>query len=91
MNSWSNSFLTPTTPTRRKVFISHYHRHQNETKAGNIGCYARYYHYPQSKEELRGWIEDAYEARKSRAHLSSNPHDTMMGYNSRCRVCQVIH
>ncbi len=34
--------------------------------------YARYYYYPTSAGELRSWIEDAYQARTSRAHLINN-------------------
>lgn len=54
-------------------------------------CYARFYRYPQSKVELREWIEDAFKARSSRSHLIKNKHDTMMGYNARCQVCSVTH
>ncbi len=34
--------------------------------------YARYYYYPASEPSLRGWIEDAVQARTSRAHLVDN-------------------
>jgi hypothetical protein len=34
--------------------------------------YARWYVYPGSKSTLRAWIEDAYSARTSRAHLIVN-------------------
>ncbi len=57
----------------------------------NLNCYARFYRYPQSKDELRTWIEDAYAARSQRANFIRNKHDTMMGYNARCQVCQVTH
>jgi hypothetical protein len=57
----------------------------------NQNCYARCYRYPTSKDELRGWIEDAYSARTTRSTLIRNSHDTMMGYNAKCRVCGVTH
>lgn len=57
----------------------------------NADCYAKYYRYPRSKEELRGWIEDAYFARRTRASLIRNSHASMMGYNIKCRVCQITH
>lgn len=40
--------------------------------AGNDLGYARYWAYPSSAAQLRGWIEDAYNARSSRAHLIDN-------------------
>jgi hypothetical protein len=57
----------------------------------NLNCYARFYRYPQSKEELRSWIEDAFVARSQRSNFIRNKHDTMMGYNARCKVCTVTH
>jgi hypothetical protein len=56
----------------------------------NRDCYARYYVAPTSSDQLRSWIEDAYFARTTRAHLIVNPADTMR-YNGRCRVCAVTH
>lgn len=53
-------------------------------------CYARYYVAPASAEELRSYIEDAYQSRVSRAHLIRNPAETMR-YNSRCRACGITH
>lgn len=58
---------------------------------GNSQCYARCYRYPNSQEELREWIEDAYSARTNRSHLIKNSHDSMMGYNAKCLVCGVTH
>ena len=52
--------------------------------------YARYYSYPSSKEELRRWVEDAHQARTTRATLISNPND-MMHYNGKCEVHKVTH
>lgn len=60
-------------------------------KSGNSNCYAKYYRYPHSQEELRQWIEDAYSARTTRADLIRNAHDTMMSYSAKCRVCGVTH
>lgn len=54
------------------------------------GCYARYRSYPRSKEELSSWIEDAYQARTSRAYLIQNSQD-MMKYNAVCKICGVTH
>lgn len=53
-------------------------------------CYARFRSYPCSKEELSSWIEDAYQARTSRAHLIQNSQD-MMKYNSVCKICGETH
>lgn len=57
---------------------------------GESDCYARYRSYPCSKEELSIWIEDAYQARTSRAHLIQNAQD-MMKYNGVCKICGVTH
>ncbi len=53
-------------------------------------CYARYYYMPTSADELRGWIEDAYQARTTRSHLIRNTAE-MMKYNSQCASCGVTH
>lgn len=53
-------------------------------------CYARYYFYPQSPQQLRGWISDAYEARTSRAKRITNARDTW-AYNHCCSVCGYTH
>jgi len=57
-------------------------KHQN--------CYARVWCYPPSTQQLSEWIEDAYQARTSRAYLIQNSQD-MMKYNSKCKVCGVTH
>lgn len=59
--------------------------------SGNLNCYARFYRYPQSSDELRTWVEDAFAARSQRTNFIRNKHDTMMGYNARCHVCQITH
>ena len=55
-----------------------------------LNCYARYRPAPTSAQQLRDWLEDAYEARTSRARFISNSNE-MMGYNARCIVCGVTH
>lgn len=52
--------------------------------------YARYYTYPTSKDQLRKWIEDAYNARTSRADLICNV-KLMDKYNKKCRVHDITH
>ncbi|MBU1027355.1 MAG: TIR domain-containing protein [Candidatus Margulisbacteria bacterium] len=53
-------------------------------------CYARYYSAPNSADQLRGWIEDAFNARLSRAKYIVNTSD-MMKYNSVCKICDITH
>ncbi len=65
-------------------------RFSDNWQKGEIDCYARYRAYPRSEIELTGWIEDAYHARTSRAHLIKNSQD-MMKYNAVCKVCGVTH
>lgn len=45
--------------------------------------YARWYWHPQRKDALANWIEDAFQARTSRAHLIVNPRDRFK-YNKTC-------
>lgn len=52
--------------------------------------YAPFYYYPQSGQELREWIEIAYNSRTSKSDLIMNPND-MMSYNQVCKVCGVTH
>lgn len=52
--------------------------------------YARYYPYPTSKDDLRRWIEDAYNARTTRANLIHNSNE-MMKYNAKCNEHGVTH
>ncbi len=61
---------------------------RNENK-NDIG-YARYHIYPNSKEELRSWIEDAFEARTKRANLIVNK-SSMMQYNGKCNIHGITH
>lgn len=46
--------------------------------------YARWYWYPKQKETLSNWIEDAFQARNSRAHLIVSPRDNRFEYNRTC-------
>ena len=57
---------------------------------GHENCYARYWVYPSSPEQLGQWIDDAYAARTNRVGLIKNSQE-MMKYNARCLVCGVTH
>lgn len=65
-------------------------RFEENWVSGHKNCYARYWAYPDSAQTLSGWIDDAYNARTSRANLVVNSQD-MMKYNSKCKICQVTH
>lgn len=54
------------------------------------GCYARFYYYPQSENDLRDWIDDAYQARTTRSSMIKNAQD-VWGYNRVCNVCGYNH
>lgn len=56
----------------------------------HINCYARYYVYPKNADTLGSWIEDAFNARTSRANLITNTQD-MMKYNAVCKVHNITH
>lgn len=58
--------------------------------SGHENCYARYWVYPNSAEQLEEWIVDAFKARTTRNHLIRNSQD-MMGYNAKCKVCGITH
>lgn len=53
-------------------------------------CFARYYCYPTSANQLGSWIDDAYNARTTRAEFIVNTQD-MMKYNAKCKVCGETH
>lgn len=57
----------------------------------NVDCYARYYAYPKSADQLGQWIDDAHNARIKRADLIKNNSQDMMKYNSKCKVCEITH
>lgn len=61
---------------------------ENWKKEGT--CYAQYHSYPTSKEQLRKWIEEAFNRRTTHAHLIKNTQE-MHKYNRRCNVHQVTH
>ncbi len=63
--------------------------YENWNKENN-NSYCRLYNPPQTPVELRGWIEDAFSARSTRAKFIQNSSD-MMKYNSKCLVCGVTH
>ena len=65
-------------------------RLESNWNSGHHNCYARYWSYPSSAQQLANWIEDAYQARISRAHLIHNSQD-MMKYNGACKICGVTH
>jgi antiphage defense system Thoeris ThsB-like protein len=46
--------------------------------------YARWYHYPLSADILSGWIEEAFAARTTKAHLIDNPRERF-AYNRNCQ------
>lgn len=58
--------------------------------SANIDCYAKCFVAPSNGESLRGYIEDAYQARTQRAALIENPRDRMI-YNQTCKACNVVH
>ena len=47
----------------------------DRVKRNRDSGFAQYHYYPQSSAILGAWIEDAYQARTSRAHLIQNPRD----------------
>ena len=61
---------------------------ENWNRDGN--CYARYHSYPLTADQLRGWVEDAYEARAAREDLRLNVRETW-GNNHICQVCRATH
>lgn len=46
-------------------------------------AYGRWYHYPQRRDTLAGWIDDAFRARSSRGHLIVNPREKFVN-NRQC-------
>jgi hypothetical protein len=57
---------------------------------GETNCYARYRYPPSTSDELRTWLEDAFNARTTRAHTIKNSAD-MMRYNAKCLACNATH
>jgi hypothetical protein len=56
----------------------------------HVNCFARYWRYPSSGELLRQWIEDAFEAKRTRSKWIQNPQE-IMKYNSVCKVHRFTH
>lgn len=65
-------------------------RFQDNWSQGHENCYARFWSYPQSDQQLVACIEDAYNARITRKHLIKNTQD-MMKYNAKCSMHGVTH
>ena len=57
---------------------------------GHVNCYARYWVYPSSGDQLGQWIDDAYAARTTRNNLITNSQD-MMKYNAQCKIHSLTH
>jgi hypothetical protein len=54
-----------------------------DDNVSNTSLYARWKKYPTSDDDLAAWIEDAYNARTTRAHLINNTR-VRKKYNSTC-------
>ncbi|SNR60617.1 MTH538 TIR-like domain [Lutibacter agarilyticus] len=65
-------------------------RFERNWKSGHNECYARYWSYPTSGNQLGEWIDDAFNSRTSRKHLIDNPQE-MMKYNSSCKTHNTTH
>ena len=52
--------------------------------------YASYWPYPQTKDQLRGWIEEAFQRRSSHVRLVQNPQERWSS-NRRCNICRITH
>ena len=88
-NFTPNGLMGIVLPSREnKAFLPD--RLQSNWNSNHVNCYARYWSYPASSQQLSIWIEDAHQARTTRASLINNSQD-MMKYNSRCRICGVTH
>jgi hypothetical protein len=61
----------------------------NLAQAGVPG-YAQYQPYPTSRQQVREWIEDAFNSRTRRAQYISNGRRMMSNYNS-CANCGATH
>jgi hypothetical protein len=65
-------------------------RFQSNWNENHTNCYARYWSYPSSSQQISQWIEDAHQARVERVHLINNA-QSMVKYNSKCKVCGEVH
>jgi hypothetical protein len=59
-------------------------------EANGANCYALYRSYPNSGEQLRGWIEEAFGRRTSHSHLITNPQDRWSN-NGKCNIHGITH
>jgi hypothetical protein len=59
-------------------------------ESGHSNCYARYWVYPSSGEQLGEWIDDAYWARSNRNSLIVNSQN-MIKYNATCKIHSITH
>lgn len=84
----ANGLLGIVLPGLQSVYLSP--RFESNWQAGEKNCYARLRHMPKSKDDLRNWIEDAFDARTSRSNLIVNPLDRMR-YNRQCQVHKLTH
>jgi hypothetical protein len=66
-------------------------RFEKNVRVNDHQGYARYYQYPRNAAELRRWIEEAFQARRTIAERIVNPSDDMMTNNAKCRICGVTH
>ena len=65
-------------------------RFEENWERENENCYTRYRSYPSKSSQLGEWIDDAFDARTSRAELIKNSQD-MMKYNTKCKICNITH
>lgn len=65
-------------------------RFKENWNKGENDCYALYRGYPNSKQDLKRWIEEAYSRRSTKANLISNS-QSMMKYNAKCKVHNITH
>lgn len=65
-------------------------RLESNWNSAHQDCYARYWSYPGSPEQLAANIEDAFQARTTRPHLIQNSQE-IMKYSAKCKICGVTH
>ena len=65
-------------------------RFEMNWEKGEDNCYALFRSSPSSSYELGSWIDDAFDARRTRADLIRNPQE-MWSYNHTCEVHGITH
>jgi len=65
-------------------------RFKDNWNSENQDCYARYYSYPTSEQQLGAWIDDAFDSRTTRREYIKNTQD-MMKYNGKCLIHGETH